>query len=411
MFTGIFIPEGLVRSSIVGPGAKLAWGRLARYAGEDGHCYPAIKVLAAEIGVRERQAQNYLGELETAKLIRRISRFNGRAQASNAYEFLWHDVFSTGMHHCAGGGVQDRSPGGGPRAFSRSLGITSARDGSARPSPTQPRARGPRTMGFPGCLRRHDGSDRGCRMGGVMRRFETRKAAGVESGGWREADFAASGLDRVGARAVLSLRGQNREAQLLADGPRKEAAHGIRLPARGAHQLYAGDSTRPFQQVENLSLLPSREPLAFVAPLGAFFAGLAFLPDLAFLAATGARRGAAGAFFFALGLATVVFTSAVAVSSVLFVIRLFFLWGGDYRVTHGSLRLPGIASGFWGNRERRCSGDEARAQMWADVVRCKDTERNSGGKRKKRSPRCLPIGAWKRRHERSALIPPRCCAG
>jgi hypothetical protein len=112
MFTGIFIPEGLARSSIIGPGAKLAWGRLARYAGEDGRCFPTVSTLAAEIGVRERQAQNYLGELETAKLIRRVSRFRGRAQDSNAYEFLWHEVFSQGVHDRAGGGVQDPSPRG-----------------------------------------------------------------------------------------------------------------------------------------------------------------------------------------------------------------------------------------------------------------------------------------------------------
>jgi hypothetical protein len=112
MFTGIFIPEGLARSSIIGPGPKLAWGRLARYAGENGRFYPTVKTLAAEIGVRERQAQNYLGELETAKLIRRVSRFNGRAQESNAYEFLWHEVFSEGVQDRGGGGVQDPSPRG-----------------------------------------------------------------------------------------------------------------------------------------------------------------------------------------------------------------------------------------------------------------------------------------------------------
>jgi hypothetical protein len=108
MFTGLFIPEGLARSSIVSPGAKLAWGRLTRYASEDGRCFPAVKVLVAEIGVRERQAQNYLGELETARLIRRLSRFHGRAQASNAYEFLWHAVFSEGVQDIAPKESQDK---------------------------------------------------------------------------------------------------------------------------------------------------------------------------------------------------------------------------------------------------------------------------------------------------------------
>jgi hypothetical protein len=43
MFNGVFIPEGLMRCPWINPGAKLAWGRLARYAGEDGRCYPTVK--------------------------------------------------------------------------------------------------------------------------------------------------------------------------------------------------------------------------------------------------------------------------------------------------------------------------------------------------------------------------------
>src|SRR5258706_8660615 len=83
MFTGLFIPEGLARSTRISPGAKLAWGRLARYAGHDGRCYPTMKTLGREIGVGERQAQKYVGELERKQFLRRINRFMGRAQTSN----------------------------------------------------------------------------------------------------------------------------------------------------------------------------------------------------------------------------------------------------------------------------------------------------------------------------------------
>ena len=96
MFHGVFIPEGLVRAKGISPGAKLAYGRLIRYAGENGKCYPSVDSLAAEIGVGERQAQKYLGSLERAKLIRRVSRFSGVSQTSNAFEFLWHTVFEEG---------------------------------------------------------------------------------------------------------------------------------------------------------------------------------------------------------------------------------------------------------------------------------------------------------------------------
>jgi hypothetical protein len=112
LFTGIFIPEALVRSNLVSPGAKMAYGRLARYAGQDGRCFPAVGKLAQEIGVGERQAQKYLAELENAKLIRRGTRFSGRAQTSNSIEFLWHPLFQDRVNDRSGEGVNDHSPGG-----------------------------------------------------------------------------------------------------------------------------------------------------------------------------------------------------------------------------------------------------------------------------------------------------------
>jgi Helix-turn-helix domain len=112
MFTGLFIPEGLARSSSISAGAKIAWGRLARYAGEDGLCFPTVNTLGREIGVGERQAQKYLAELEKACLIRRVERFANRAQTSNGFEFLWHEMFQKGVNDRSGEGVNDDSPGG-----------------------------------------------------------------------------------------------------------------------------------------------------------------------------------------------------------------------------------------------------------------------------------------------------------
>ena len=108
MFTGLFIPEGLARSNLISAGAKLAYGRLARYAGQDGHCYPSMRALASEIGIGDRQAQKYIRELERARLIRRIQRFSGSAQTSNSFEFLWHVLFG-GMNDRSGEGVNDNS--------------------------------------------------------------------------------------------------------------------------------------------------------------------------------------------------------------------------------------------------------------------------------------------------------------
>jgi hypothetical protein len=112
LFNGIFIPDALVRAKGVSPGAKLAYGRLARYAGQDGNCYPAVPTLAAEIGMSVRQTQYYLAELERNKLTRRITRLSKSGQSSNAFEFLWHPLFEAGVKETAPEGVQDVAPEG-----------------------------------------------------------------------------------------------------------------------------------------------------------------------------------------------------------------------------------------------------------------------------------------------------------
>jgi hypothetical protein len=110
MFTGLFIPEGLAQSRSISAGAKVAWGRLARYAGEGGRCYPTVRTLGCQIGVGQRQAQKYLSELEKACLIRRIERFANRAQTSNGFEFLRHEMFQKGVNGDSARRVNDRSP-------------------------------------------------------------------------------------------------------------------------------------------------------------------------------------------------------------------------------------------------------------------------------------------------------------
>lgn len=112
LFTGIFIPEGLVRAKGLSPGAKLTYGRLVRYAGQDGECYPSVPTLAAEIGVSVRQTQYYVSELERVKLIRRMTRLSDCGQTSNAYQFLWHSLLGTPVKQIAPGGVQGIAPEG-----------------------------------------------------------------------------------------------------------------------------------------------------------------------------------------------------------------------------------------------------------------------------------------------------------
>ena len=86
--TGIFIPEAVMRDKNLSPRAKLAYGRLARYAGADGRCFPLMASLAYELGCSERTAQRAVDELVKAGYIMRKQR--GFCQ-SNTYVFLWQE--------------------------------------------------------------------------------------------------------------------------------------------------------------------------------------------------------------------------------------------------------------------------------------------------------------------------------
>jgi Helix-turn-helix domain len=90
LFTGIFLPEALVRYRGLSCGAKIAWGRLARYAGENGRCYPSIPTLAREIGVGTTQARSYVHELKAKKFI----AIEERPGTSGLSTFLWHEAFT-----------------------------------------------------------------------------------------------------------------------------------------------------------------------------------------------------------------------------------------------------------------------------------------------------------------------------
>ena len=94
LFTGVFIPDALVRTPQISAGAKLAYGRLSRYAGEDGDCHPSVKTLARELGIKERQAQRYLSELQANGLVRSFPRFKApNVRDTNGFVFLWHKIF------------------------------------------------------------------------------------------------------------------------------------------------------------------------------------------------------------------------------------------------------------------------------------------------------------------------------
>lgn len=87
------IPEAMARSKDLPAGAKLVFGRLCRYAGEDGWCWPGLETLAADVGLGKRQTQKHLRTLEEQGFIRTEKRFRDGRQTSNSYVFLWHQIF------------------------------------------------------------------------------------------------------------------------------------------------------------------------------------------------------------------------------------------------------------------------------------------------------------------------------
>jgi hypothetical protein len=68
-------------------------------------------------------------------------------------------------------------------------------------------------------------------------------------GGQSGSGSSGSALDRVVALPVVALRGGDREAHLLPEGPADEPADAVRLPAGGLHNLL---QVTPPHQVEDL---------------------------------------------------------------------------------------------------------------------------------------------------------------
>jgi hypothetical protein len=91
MFNGIWIPENLLCCPEIGATGKLLYGRLARFAGQDGRCFPGIDTLARELGMTTRQIQRLITELCEAGFLRKEPQYrrNG-SQSTNSYVFLYH---------------------------------------------------------------------------------------------------------------------------------------------------------------------------------------------------------------------------------------------------------------------------------------------------------------------------------
>ena len=117
VFVGSFIPNGVLRCPELTSTAKLVFGRLCQYAGENGQSYPTYQSLAYEVGVVRRQAIRAVKELEAFGLIRPVGRHRSDGgSTSNVYVFLWHNILhgfapdEGGLGHGPGGECHGSHP-------------------------------------------------------------------------------------------------------------------------------------------------------------------------------------------------------------------------------------------------------------------------------------------------------------
>ena len=86
VFQGSFAPYWLLEHRGISAGAKLCYIRLLGFAGKDARCYPSLERLGASLGVSERQARDYVKELERSGFV--VIEQRG-LRKTNAYLFVW----------------------------------------------------------------------------------------------------------------------------------------------------------------------------------------------------------------------------------------------------------------------------------------------------------------------------------
>jgi len=72
------VPNHVLVSDKVSPGAKLAYAMLLKYAWQDDFCYPGQERLAKDMGVTDRSVRTYLQELEGQDFISIKQQGQGR---------------------------------------------------------------------------------------------------------------------------------------------------------------------------------------------------------------------------------------------------------------------------------------------------------------------------------------------
>ena len=72
------VPNHVLVSSRLSPGAKLAYAMLLKYAWQNDYCFPGQDRLAADMGVTRQSANTYIQELQREEFIQVQRRGQGR---------------------------------------------------------------------------------------------------------------------------------------------------------------------------------------------------------------------------------------------------------------------------------------------------------------------------------------------
>jgi hypothetical protein len=77
------VPNHVLVSGSLSPGAKLTYAMLLKYAWQNDYCFPGQERLAKDMGVTDRSVRTYLQELEAQQFVRIKQRGLGKP---NLYE-------------------------------------------------------------------------------------------------------------------------------------------------------------------------------------------------------------------------------------------------------------------------------------------------------------------------------------
>jgi hypothetical protein len=127
----------------ISAGAKLCYIRLLGFAGKDARCYPSLETLGASLGVSDRQARDYVKELERQGLI--VIEQRG-LRKTNVYLFVWTAELERLMNAVPKGSADpdeiedDSPPGSSPDRNDRS---GQDRNSSSPPGRNTPRTKSP----------------------------------------------------------------------------------------------------------------------------------------------------------------------------------------------------------------------------------------------------------------------------